>query len=388
VTVSGYLLPLSEARRNKKGQFFFLNHRPIDDQLVTRAVRDGFGGFPNGLHPVVYLFLEVEPALVDVNVHPAKREVRFRRPSDIVNTIIEAVSQTLSNHARGQESTPAAVAPEPELTSSTSPAEQQAEAPTETAQPSPVEAPVPQPQRQTEIPLRPLQPPTAQTPLPTPKPVVAPIQPARSVNALPAVQRKLPLESPTPQTQPSQFSFKGMLQELALFESKEGLMVLQPKAAIERIIFEQLLAKHTETQPSQLLLDPVILELDPRDYSYITSQLPAFERAGMTISSFGQRTIRIESLPAAVHPDDTKRWICDFFDQLTEFEGGKRPRHLTAQAIAQQMAHRAALGEKVSPQQIPGILEQLLKCEVPYCTPAGYATMTMFSLSEIRKRFK
>ena len=65
-----------------------MNTRPVEDQLINRAIRDGYGGFPTGLHPALFLYMEVEPALVDVNVHPAKKEVRFRRSADVVNTCL------------------------------------------------------------------------------------------------------------------------------------------------------------------------------------------------------------------------------------------------------------------------------------------------------------
>ena len=100
ISVTGFLLPLSEARRTRKGQYVFMNTRPVEDQLINRAIRDGYGGFPTGLHPALFLYMEVEPALVDVNVHPAKKEVRFRRSADVVNTIVEAIANTLQKHAR------------------------------------------------------------------------------------------------------------------------------------------------------------------------------------------------------------------------------------------------------------------------------------------------
>ncbi len=106
--------PLSEARRTRKGQYVFMNTRPVEDQLINRAIRDGYGGFPTGLHPALFLYMEVEPALVDVNVHPAKKEVRFRRSADVVNTIVEAIANTLQKHAR--QEIHAAAAPEPERT--------------------------------------------------------------------------------------------------------------------------------------------------------------------------------------------------------------------------------------------------------------------------------
>ena len=103
ISITGFLLPLSEARRTRKGQYVFMNTRPVEDQLINRAIRDGYGGFPTGLHPALFLYMEVEPALVDVNVHPAKKEVRFRRSADVVNTIVEA--PTLFKSTPGRKST-------------------------------------------------------------------------------------------------------------------------------------------------------------------------------------------------------------------------------------------------------------------------------------------
>lgn len=78
----------------------------MEDQLINRAIRDGYGGFPTGLHPALFLYMEVEPALVDVNVHPAKKEVRFRRAADVVNTLVEAIANTLQRHARQETRRP------------------------------------------------------------------------------------------------------------------------------------------------------------------------------------------------------------------------------------------------------------------------------------------
>lgn len=61
ISVTGFLLPLSEARRTRKGQYVFMNTRPVEDQLINRAIRDGYGGFPTGLHPALFLYMEVEP---------------------------------------------------------------------------------------------------------------------------------------------------------------------------------------------------------------------------------------------------------------------------------------------------------------------------------------
>jgi len=95
------------------------------------------------------------------------------------------------------------------------------------------------------------------------------------------------------------FSYLGTLrQQFALFETPEGLVLMHPKAARERIIFERLRARREAPMPSQQLLDPVVLDLDPRDFAVIRQFAPHFDQAGMVVTPFGQNTIRIESIPA------------------------------------------------------------------------------------------
>ena len=104
------------------------------------------------------------------------------------------------------------------------------------------------------------------------------------------------------------FSYLGTLrQQFALFETPEGLVLMHPKAARERIIFERLRARREAPMPSQQLLDPVVLDLDPRDFAVIRQFAPHFDQAGMVVTPFGQNTIRIESIPALLELENA-RW--------------------------------------------------------------------------------
>ncbi len=385
VTASGYLLPLSEARRNKKGQFVFLNKRPIDDQLVGRAIRDGFGGFPSGLHPALYLYLDVEPALVDVNVHPAKKEVRFSRPSDIVSCVIEAITCALSSHARADRDLeiPALQSPTPPVTAIKSaevaPVAQAAEAsskkPIATAAPTPAKEQPASREFRAPVPL--------QSPVPT-------ASPGNTLRPLPAAQPHLPLEKPKPEAprKSADFHYLGPLNATyALFENNDGLVLLHPRAARERIIFEELMKHARHGIKSQALLDPVMLELDPRDFAVLNELSPHFEQAGITLSPFGQRTMRVESLPAMLHPEDARAFILELIDQITDSESGKKAGRLTFEAFSSEVAQKSARAEKINFVISPDLLESLLNCEVPYCTPPGKPTMTMFSMAELARKF-
>ena len=93
ISVQGYLLPASHARKGRRHQFVFLNGRPVEDAVISRALAEGFrGAISDGLYPAAWLWIDLEPTLVDVNVHPAKREVRFHRPVDVRDAILEAVA--------------------------------------------------------------------------------------------------------------------------------------------------------------------------------------------------------------------------------------------------------------------------------------------------------
>jgi DNA mismatch repair protein MutL len=99
--VEGFLLPAHHARKGRKHQCVFLNGRPIEDPAVSRGLIDGFkGGLMEGLHPAAWLWVEMEPRLVDVNVHPAKREVRFHRPHELREGIASAVTTGLQKQLR------------------------------------------------------------------------------------------------------------------------------------------------------------------------------------------------------------------------------------------------------------------------------------------------
>ncbi|HEX7260987.1 MAG TPA: DNA mismatch repair endonuclease MutL, partial [Luteolibacter sp.] len=96
ISVQGHLLPASHARKGRRHQFVFLNGRPVEDSVISRTLAEGFrGALADGMHPAAWLWIDLEPTLVDVNVHPAKREVRFHRPVDVRDVILEAVASAL-----------------------------------------------------------------------------------------------------------------------------------------------------------------------------------------------------------------------------------------------------------------------------------------------------
>ncbi len=370
VRVSGYLMPISAARRNRRMQYVFLNGRPIEDQIINRAVRDGYGGFPPGLHPALFLYLEVEPALVDVNVHPAKREVRFRRPAEVTLAVMDAVAATLAAHARGEADTPAE-SPKPALPAF-EPREQDLKRPAHRESPAPVSAPTP-----------------AQRPALVLKPLVTPRQQELDLPPAPPA----PAPQPLPESQPPLPNFRhiGTLHnQYAIFENKEGMVLMAPRAARERIIFERLQTSNRYPLVSQQLLVPELLELDTRDMGIALEVKPQLEQAGFQLSPFGRNTLRIEAVPAIL----PLRKVGDFVQELLRvFTSGevrlnraRSPFEPFARQLARQYAQQEDVAEYLR-NPLP-LLAALLECEIPYCSPGGKSTLLPFPMSELNRRFQ
>lgn len=393
VHVSGFLMPLSEAKRNRRLQFVFLNTRPIEDKIVARAIRDGYGGFPTGLHPALFLYLEVEPALVDVNVHPAKKEVRFLRPSDITNTIIDAVSATLSTHARGEQQEP-----QPMVGSTVSPPASVPKPASSPAQPKPqqprpvqplVLRPVLEPvQRELELPERKEEEksnPVAKQEQPDPAPVVL-APPAEHIS-----EPRINQEQPQDNSRANKFRYVGTCAgRYLLFENTEGLVLLSPRAARERILFERLLASHDRPLHSQRLLQSVMLDLDARDVGVALEVSRQLEKAGFRISHFGQRTLRVDAVPMMLSLPKVDEFLHELIRTFSSGELRLKRSRNPFEPYAIQLARHYAAREDLRPwMQAPiPLLNDLLNCEIPYCTPAGKPTMVPISLNELARKFQ
>ncbi len=397
VEVSGFVLPLSAAKRNRRMQYIFLNGRPIEDKILTRAIRDGFGGLPTGLHPTIFLYIKMDPALVDVNVHPAKKEVRFRRMNDLCHALIDSIQVSLSRHAR-QQAPPSTEAPP--IAAPTAPAVTPSQS-SQSSQSSPI-APSPRLQlrplvereRQGRLPI----PETAQvqpkssekSSTPAPRSAAAPVlcpPPPESAqkNIYPAINQQLITEVP-------HFRHIGMLDDnYILFEGKEGLVMLSPRAARERLIFERLLTSQKRPIPSQQLLLPALIEIDRRDMGALQDLLPQLQQAGFIASIFGQRSLRIESIPTLLRIDELEVFILELIETFgsrgeLRLARSRNPYETFVAKLANQYAAQESIEPFfAAPHQLLG---DLLCCEIPYCTPSGKPTLVPISLAEIKRKFQ
>lgn len=347
VSVEGFVLPAAHARKGRRHQFVFLNGRPVEDAVISRALAEGFrGSLAEGLHPAAWLWIDLEPTLVDVNVHPAKREVRFHRPLDVRDAILESVTEGLRPPVPSKEFQPASAVPVFEVEPSILP--------------------------EIRTPLNVAS--VFRTPQPTLEDWAAPSMSAQP-EPLPSHESKAP-----------DFRIIGMLRErFVVLESDTGLVLFDPKAARERILYEELMRQHGEHIATQGLLVPVLLELDPRDVDLLLRERAALSESGMEVESFGGNTVQIRTLPACLSIEDPREFVSGLLDELLHVSTpGAR---FAWDRLARTLSKRAA--NLVVPRlaETRTLLEQLFSCELPYCAADGRPTLTEFGMKELERRF-
>lgn len=370
--VRGYLLPADYARKGRRQQFVFLNGRPIEDVAVSRALRDGFrGAVADGSHPAAWLWLEMDPALVDVNVHPAKREVRFNRPHEVRSLVASAVESAL--------------APKP------------VDPPTV----EPGEAVVPQ--NATQMPV------LGKTmasgdhneagkqthPLQVPRPQVTSRPSDISSSGTSTFPHKIEQQGElvTPAsgklTARPDFDLIGPLHDrYIVMQGEGGVVLLDPVAARERVVYEDLLKTAQGGGISvQGLLVPELLELEALDAELVIRHATHFADAGMAVEAFGGNTIKVSSLPAFLKVSDVRGFLLELVDELHETVGARRGKAVAFEAFAAGVARRIGKREPCRIDHADGLLSAMFACDLPYCTPDGRPTLIHISLNELDRKF-
>lgn len=338
--VSGFILPAQHARKGRRHQFVFLNGRPIEDSAVSKGLVEGFrGNLQDGLYPAAWLWLEMEPQLVDVNVHPAKREVRFHRPHEIRDLISRAVAECLKPRPR---------IPLPQVT--------------------------PQSAGHSELAIE------------SEETVVSRAamfhQSQQELTMLLAGDSQIEERL----SKAPRFRLVGMLQErYVMFESDSGLVLFDPKAARERIIFEQLTKGRKAGLETQNLLVPVLVELDPRDLDHLLREKNALLEAGLEVEAFGGNTLQLRSLPAFLEMEDPKLFLSEILEET--LHGPASAGKFTFERLSRIIASKAA--KRVVPRlaEAQSLLDELFECDLPYCAADGRPTLTEYNRKDIDRRF-
>lgn len=376
--VRGFVGEAGFHRANRSLQFVFLNRRPVDSPVFQYALRGAYGeALPRGQAPVVFLFAEIDPRLVDVNVHPAKREVRFRDGNAVQAALMDVISAALRRgRPRPLTARPAARVPD-------DPPPERVPLSTTTREPA-----VPPPAAVPPAPPPRWSPPPVQRPLLTPddRPAPPPVAPHSAEGG-----ERQPAVAPAEQPAPLPFRVLGLLRDdYAVLEGDEGLVLLSWRAAWERILFEEARRRAETREPlTQPLLTPVTVRLSPREAAFLLPHLPALRRTGVGISEFGDNTFVIDCLPPALQGEgDPQALISTLIEDLHSAGDQPRTRRPDLDVIAAAVARQAAgLRRPHTFGEAASLTARLLACEMPYCCPAGRPTLIQMSYQELARRF-
>ena len=374
MAVSGYLGSPEDARKSRRGQYVFMNGRPIEDQVVWRALCEACrGSLPGDRHPAAWIWLEIDPLLVDVNVHPSKREVRFHQPGDLRSLLLEAVGEALKRgSSRGVREWPLSGKDQPAVKTGVL-----KEGAPNFTYPQLDEAGDRAGENVGRLACAEVEARVRDEGVSAPEP--------RSWSS--EVQPELGSEEGRPEEPP--FRIVGILHaSYFILEGVDGLALLKGQAARERILFESLLRiMEAGAAVSQGLLVPLLLELDSRDLDVVVRNVDNFKSAGMEVEPFGAGTIQLRCIPPALDQEDPRALLLDIVDELVHSAEGKSSRELTAEKFAAKLAKVGAKGVKFRESEGKSLLEQLFACDQPYVTPGGRPIFVEFALSELERKF-
>lgn len=342
--LSGLLGKPGVSRGTRQDLVTVVNGRPVDSRTMAFALTESYHTLiPKGRYPLAFVFLEMDPAWVDVNVHPAKREVRFRDEAKVRNFLIESVLAVL--RARGDEGLPAETIP--------------AIAPA-----TPLAAAVPS--------VSVAVPPVGAVPAYVPPTSPAPVSPAHA----PAVRLGWRLLS-------------RLREERAAFETPSGLAILDIGAAHQRVLYESILAQFTAQKPvSQPLLVPLSIELEPLPAAVLKERLPLLMSAGFDFEEYGRNFWRIQALPAWLEPEQALAFVRDLLAEMARREGDFGRPSLAYDALAKIAVHKARRkGDSLSDAELMELVQALFRTAQPGTCPRGRRTYVEWTDADLTRRF-
>ena len=371
VKINGFVGTQDTVRRNRGEQYLFLNGRYIQDRSLHHAIISAYGEIlAHGGHPLYVLQLHIDPARVDVNVHPTKMEVKFADDRLIYSLVRSAVKRALISakvvpdlHQPGsslpQTSTERWL--EKDWTPTVRPAIQGG-----TAFPADAFEKQPPAESQTQLDFDTAAPEgsfyrSGETGTPS-EPTAA------SLNAAPA-------------------DVWQMHNRYILTQVKSGLVIIDQHVAHERILYEQALKRFENSQPvSQKVLFPRMIELNAEDYDILKEMMPFLEKLGFIIQEFGKNTVVVEGVPADIKIKDYNKLLQDMID---DYKRGKRSQLEIRDNIAKTFACHSAIrsGDRLTIGEMKALIEQLFATETPYFCPHGRPVLVNLSLEELDKRF-
>jgi DNA mismatch repair protein MutL len=384
-------------RSTRRELVTLVNRRPVDSRTLSLAVLDAYHGrIQKGRFPPAFLFLEIKPQEVDVNVHPAKREVRFRDDGAIRRFVLNAITETLA--ARRADDLPPSSAAVPPPVKAKPKNQSPAQKPTATAAKcATADSTVPRRDDTSKTAIRPSPSKTVQPPpLPTPSTTPARNSALKAHTTLPSNSISTTVKGPAvtdqkaaPARTPGWRLITLLKKRYALFDTDRGLVMLHLRHADQRVRFERISREFKDQTPqSQRLLIPHPIEFEPLASEALKTQLKQLNAQGFHVEEFGRNFYRIEAVPTWLSPEQAEAFIRDLVDLARQRGGAQKHSALNAESVARLAVEGSyRRNDSLTEQAVEQLAKDLLACDTPHTSPFGKPTFSEVSWSEWARRF-
>jgi DNA mismatch repair protein MutL len=357
--ISGFAGLPTYNRANAQMQFLFVNGRPVRDKLIIGAVRGAYADFlARGRHPALALFLECDPAFVDVNVHPAKTEVRFRDAGLVRGMIVSSLKHALADAGHRASTTVASSAlasfrPEAPLYPSN-------------VRPFPVTPGMASAARDFQSPLF-------------------------AGNTAPAYSARVeeaPTEAP-PADLPLGVARAQLHETYVVAQTADGIVIVDQHAAHERLVYEKMKKALAEGGIArQPLLIPEVVELDPAEVDRIASRAAELAELGLVIEPFGPDAVMVRETPAMLGKADLKGLVRDLADDIAE-TGKALSLKERLEAVAGTLACHTSVraGRRLNAEEMNALLREMEATPHSGQCNHGRPTYVELKLADIERLF-
>ena len=401
MAVSGFVAEPGFTRGGRREQRCYINRRAVEAPAVYRGIRDGYGtiGFESGRFPPAVLFIEMPPEQLDVNVHPAKREVRFKSDYVVSQLIATAVRMALRRRRDAAEALPESleVVVNPLTSNPKPPVDYVLGEATTNYTPRTGEA------QDLPLPELPPLPPLGGEETPVPMPgrddwradavpeslTDAPLVTPREFHATAAAPAAPGMETADDAGDNWPDQVLGIYDKsFLLCAGRDGLIIVDQHAAHERIMFEAIVADYErDSSSAQTLLLPAVLELSHAQFGLLLRHRKIFERLGFEFEPAGGTSVLLSAVPVRLGSKrPPEELVPDMLEQLLDDSGGKLP--VEGEYAARAACHAAVRAhDELTVEEAQELLRQLRNCRQGRLCPHGRPTMIDITRRELEKRF-
>lgn len=372
--IYGYVAKPELSRKTKDYMYVFVNSRPIVSQLISDAILSGFGtSIPEKRYPITFLFLELPPKDIDVNVHPTKREIKFSKESLIYSIVQSAIKEGLEQAGLS-------------VFERVSKAHKQPTVPLTSFQPSVKKVnkvSISQPSITIKPDIKP----------PKKFKVQSKVQQRIDTYAKPDIIQKAPIEEQTK----TDIHVMGIIDNVFIVaQSPKGILLCDQHAAHEKINYLKYLRQLKSKKVAvQQLLTPIIVEIKPTDIELVKRLQEIMKAFGFDIEVFGKREVAIRSIPVILGRNISYSVAEDIIDLFKSNSSMlMREQDITNIDVVKELVallsckRSIKAGDKLTLGQAKKLIEELLTLEDPYTCPHGRPTMVILNKAYLEELFK